>query len=269
LVEHRRGSKAAEYLQYSSRDLPLRRRGSGSGAFERVDRRPIHPAFYGKTDDEIKSAQRELRAEFGVASGKDLFRSRMCVFYENGVDGRNLGGLIRNANAFSVDTLFYSGRRHRNLVGAVGSNHFVECQHICGADGAAWRQQVEELCHGRCVWWFLSCGQEFLYPLAPSTADGQKEAEEFHALVSRGVVYLTLDEYTLRGLLPEDSTVVLVVPQEGKLPAADILSACEKIVCVSPLHFSLTNSPARGLPSQVASAIALQRLFSVLHPALR
>jgi tRNA G18 (ribose-2'-O)-methylase SpoU len=45
----------------------------------------------------------------------------------------NIGTLIRNANAFNVEKVFYLGKRKIDRRGAVGTHHYVDIVHMPGA----------------------------------------------------------------------------------------------------------------------------------------
>lgn len=162
-------------------------------------------------------------------------------------------------------------------------------------------------------WWLLDCGHGFLYE--ENSATGSEEEGEgqdvsvarsppsppppaseartfavsaaslrlYRALLAQGRVrHLCQPEAALRSAL--SGGVVLMVPQEGKLPHVKLMQLCTGVLTVLPpgAHYAqgceLTaeNSETqalryvghRGLPSQVASGIALQRLSAVLHPRL-
>ncbi|KPI90789.1 hypothetical protein ABL78_0022 [Leptomonas seymouri] len=349
----------------------------------RVDRRPIHPVFYRQEMSHIQQLLRDYRRMLLQYSHGRVWASEECpadaakggapactsagngsataaatpltppsffgisVLYENEYDQRNFGGLIRNANAFLVDHIFYVGRRKYNVVGAVGSYHYTPPVYLgplprvhreAGAfpakepasstdpavayrgDGDAtamegsWttllKAKVDALYLGKGAsappqeWWLLDCGHRFLYEedTAATTAEYSTERsgrvgfafarhsevnalgslEVYNTLISQGRVYsLCETEAALRNVL--SGGVVLIVPQEGKLPHAELMRLCTGVLTVLPngSHFAaftaaVGNTSAdpsvstchRGLPSQVASGIALQRLSAVLHPRL-
>jgi tRNA G18 (ribose-2'-O)-methylase SpoU len=45
----------------------------------------------------------------------------------------NIGTLIRNANAFNVEKVFYVGKRRFDPRGAVGTHHYVDVVHLSGS----------------------------------------------------------------------------------------------------------------------------------------
>ncbi|EPY27944.1 hypothetical protein STCU_05394, partial [Strigomonas culicis] len=100
----------------------------------RVDARPIHPLYYKKdmaSIHEAHKAYRDLLLQYsteqpaGTAQDGRRRRFGLSLLYENDLDQRNFGGLIRNANAFLVDQVCYLGRRKYNSVGSVGSYHYT------------------------------------------------------------------------------------------------------------------------------------------------
>lgn len=155
------------------------------------------------------------------------------------------------------------------------------------------RNQVAGVCGGNSKWWLLDCGHQSLY-----AEDFASQQEELKAIKDKGGkpeelthkpfkssleslrwylthysddsfhVCLCNDEASIREAA--EGGVVLVVPQEGKLPHISVLMQCERIVTICPSSAdSEAEGSLTGLPSQVASGIALQRLSSVFHPATR
>lgn len=297
----------------------------------RVDQRPIHPVYYTKSMVEIQHLQSQYRAWLKKCSGiethvrEDVERNCMgsssgdgsdrdstsdfglSVLYENDYDQRNFGGLLRNANAFLVDHIFYVGRRKCNVVGAVGSHHYTPPEYLgpmpsedaksCtdaggtfdmeigvgeGRNGVEdWSDRIAKSAaelQGRPLrqWWMLDCGQDFLYTPKISDADDSVMSSSaasiqwYRQMKATGSVYsLCNTEASLRAAAA--GGVMLLVPQEGRLPHSALLALCNGILTVLP-HERMENSSDspvhRGLPSQVASGIALQRLSAVLHPNL-
>lgn len=111
----------------------------------RVDQRPIHPMYYLQTEGEIQTLHGrfldslyERKIQRSPSSCRPLQRSLvsqrplfgLSVLYENEFDQRNLGGMLRNANAFLVDHVFYTGRKKLNIMGAVGCQHYSRPIHL-------------------------------------------------------------------------------------------------------------------------------------------
>ncbi|CAG9580275.1 conserved hypothetical protein [Leishmania major strain Friedlin] len=300
----------------------------------RVDQRPLHPAFYLRNSEEIQDQLRAYRqallrysgrpqavdssrqpnADASASSPSPASYFGLSVLYENEYDQRNFGGLIRSANAFLVDYIFYVGRRKINVVGAVGSYHYTPPVHLGAlpdspsiastsdamSDSASrdWatemRARVKEAygLNAPRNWWLLDCGHDFLYE---ATFDGQGEfqgcevdaaasspasLQAFRRLKANGQARSLCDsESSLREA--SDGGLVLLVPQEGRLPHPGLMGLCTGVLTVLPegAHFCEHRGDAgdgrirggnghRGLPSQVASGVALQRLSAVMHPRL-
>ncbi|CCW62821.1 unnamed protein product [Phytomonas sp. EM1] len=345
----------------------------------RVDVRPIHPNYYRRDSAAIKAMHRNYRAallaycegenprgvkdhrviegELGSAGDGSVGHFGLSVLYENDFDQRNFGGVIRNANAFLVDHVFYIGRRKFNVVGSVGSYHYTpptflgpmpEAEPV--EDFAETLRRHVEAAYGAVApprFWFLDCGHGFLYTadfcgykssprdvVDPGSSterdilygydnhpedDGMMRARTnigetnqvcasdpsrssleslrwyFDRIFERRHVVSLCDREAdiLKSAgrnidgdqhvgPPLGRPIVLVVPQEGKLPHIEVLQLCEHIVTLVPfnesgkasMHLDRTkdmtaNSVSRGLPIQVASGIALQRLSAVLHPRIQ
>ncbi|CBZ29561.1 conserved hypothetical protein [Leishmania mexicana MHOM/GT/2001/U1103] len=300
----------------------------------RVDQRPLHPVFYLRDSEEIQHQLRAYRkallrysgrpqavdsyrhpnGDAGASSPSQASHFGLSVLYENEYDQRNFGGLIRSANAFLVDYIFYVGRRKINVVGAVGSYHYTPPVHLGALPdspsialtsdamsdsaprdwAAAMHARVEEA-YGLSAprnWWLLDCGHDFLYE---ATVDGQRAGQgcevdaaasspaslqAFRRLKANGQTRSLCDsESSLREA--SDGGLVLLVPQEGRLPHPELMGLCTGVLTVLPegAHFCEHRGDAgdgrgrggnghRGLPSQVASGVALQRLSAVMHPRL-
>ncbi|AYU81726.1 hypothetical protein LdCL_320023400 [Leishmania donovani] len=300
----------------------------------RVDQRPLHPAFYLRDSEEIQhqlrayrqallrysgspqaaDSSRQPNADASASSPLAASYFGLSVFYENEYDQRNFGGLIRSANAFLVDYIFYVGRRKINVVGAVGSYHYTPPVHLgalpdspsipstsdamsdsAPGDWAAEMHARVEEAYGLNAprnWWLLDCGHDFLYE---ATFDGQRPChgcevgaaasshaslQAFRRLKANGQAHSLCDsESSLREA--SDGGLVLLVPQEGRLPHPGLMGLCTGVLTVLPegAHFCEHGGDAgdgrgrggnghRGLPSQVASGVALQRLSAVMHPRL-
>ncbi|KAG5495477.1 hypothetical protein GH5_03138 [Leishmania sp. Ghana 2012 LV757] len=300
----------------------------------RVDRRPLHPVFYRRNSEEIQHQHRAYRqallrysgrrqvcessrppsSEAGASLASSAAYFGLSVLYENEYDQRNFGGLIRCANAFLVDYVFYVGRRKVNVVGAVGSYHYTPPIHLgslsdtpsvasstdttCNSTTCDWaagiRARVEEAYESSAPrnWWLLDCGQDFLYESAleappehngcefDAAASHPASLHAFRRLKATGHVRSLCDDAaSLREAM--DGGLLLLIPQEGRLPCPGLMQLCTGVLMVLPdgVHFrddavKATDGPSdcrighRGLPSQVASGIALQRLSAVLHPRL-
>lgn len=157
-------------------------------------------------------------------------------------------------------------------------------------------------------WWLLDCGHGFLYEEDSSrseavtcgvegpcmdahssrTSGGDAQTvsatslQLYHSLIAAGKTHCLCDnETTLRDALA--GGLVLLVPQEGKLPHPALMRLCTGVLTVLPdgVHHAVVSEADdtevkraevkgghRGLPSQVASGIALQRISAVLHPRL-
>ncbi|KAI5687573.1 hypothetical protein MNV84_06628 [Leishmania braziliensis] len=301
----------------------------------RVDHRPLHPVFYLRCLEEIQHQQRAYRqallrysrrcqvltaspqphtnASASLSSPPASYFG-LSVLYENEYDQRNFGGLIRSANAFLVDYIFYVGRRKVNVVGAVGSHHYTPPVYLGALPDAStvavtgdprsasmsreWAAEihakVEEAYEANAPrnWWLLDCGHDFLYE---ATLDAQLEhdgcedeaaasssasLQAFRRMKANGQVRSLCDsEASLREAI--DDGLVLLIPQEGRLPHPGLMGLCTGVLTVLPegTHFCENTGYAaddcsngggghRGLPSQVASGIALQRLSAVCHPCL-
>ncbi|SCU65687.1 uncharacterized protein TEOVI_000571500 [Trypanosoma equiperdum] len=266
----------------------------GYGVPSRIDPRPIHPLYFGKNVENIIDTHNHLRKLLLRACSDQRRPGKgrcfgLSVLCQNEIDLRNLGGIVRSANAFLVDNIFYFGRRKINVVGTVGTQHYTPPTYLgdlyegCGSSIEDMEPQLNLMkkrldeANVPCRWWFLDCGHKFLYSASRSRvsdlqdlqgSEGSQAALEavkwYETRYSDPNCMLSLceSEETLREAIREG--VLLVVPQEGILPPLHILQRCEKILTVLPHDF--TDTVSAGLPVAVAAGIALQRLSAVMHP---
>lgn len=81
------------------------------------DKRNILDQFRNLETSEIKNHLQENSCEFSV-------------LMENWEGDFNIGTLLRNANAFGTDRVFYIGKRSWDRRGAVGTHHYTDIVHI-------------------------------------------------------------------------------------------------------------------------------------------
>ena len=256
----------------------------------RVDARPIHPNFYDKSTSEICQEHTRLRNLMFPATGG---RSGMSVLYENQFDQRNFGGLVRNANAFACDHVLYWGRRKLNVVGAVGSNHYLRPTFL-GADDREMIETADAVMSAassdsrtNLVWAFMSCGHEKMFD---QQAGSRAALDMYRTLLRDDERQLVLSHIGSPSsaawqLVGADSKLLVVVPQEGRLPPLEVLRRCSivmhldhesmleaRLACDSSSSGPFLPAPSTsrrvGLPSQVASAICLHRLHNFRYPHL-
>lgn len=156
------------------------------------------------------------------------------------------------------------------------------------------REKVNKVCGGPCQWWLLDCGHHPLYAEVFTNLQHElkKKKEEGDSLTNSLSVssphsssieslrwylahcsdsnfFLNLTDTEEKIREAAENGVLLLVPQEGKLPHISLLMQCERILSVVPPIFEGEAAKTMaGLPSQVASGIALQRLSAILHPKL-
>ena len=77
----------------------------------------VEDRFKGKTKEEIKKTLRSTSHPF-------------AVMMEHWQGDFNIGTMIRNANAFNAEKVFYYGKRKYDRRGTVGTHHYVDLHHI-------------------------------------------------------------------------------------------------------------------------------------------
>ena len=63
---------------------------------------------------------------------QDLLKTKnpISVCMEHWQGDFNISTLIRNANAFNVEKVFYLGKKRIDIRGAVGSHHYIDILHV-------------------------------------------------------------------------------------------------------------------------------------------
>jgi tRNA(Leu) C34 or U34 (ribose-2'-O)-methylase TrmL len=249
------------FLSTFAKSLPMTSDG------ERLDKRPIHPTLYLKSHEEILRCHDDhrrrvlLRGTSAQEQNTPLFR--IAVVYENKIDTRNLGGLVRNANSY-LCPVFYVGKRKINKQGSVGSDHYTELVHLAQIDmddPSETRRVVEERVVRReqMELWELDLHQDDLYE--PSADAGTGHAAD----VTPPTISLDssmLFEEVMAARTRSPGGIALIVPQEGIPASAALRGLCTRRLSI--VNRGTEQSEHRGLPSQVGAAIALQRLFTML-----
>ncbi|KAH9578889.1 hypothetical protein LSM04_007031 [Trypanosoma melophagium] len=165
------------YQRCFQQQIPMK--GGTDSILSRVDERPIHPLYYQKDIKSIMELHHNLRklllrmCSFERVSSEASLRFGLSVLYENMMDQRSLGGIVRSANAFLVDHVYYFGRKKINVVGTIGTQHytppvflgasFEENDESTEVWGDELQTRLEELNGAPTTWWFLDCGHTFLY----------------------------------------------------------------------------------------------------------
>jgi len=81
----------------------------------------VEDRFKGKTKEEIKQSLRSTSNNF-------------AVMMEHWNGDFNIGTMIRNANAFNAEKVFYFGKKKYDRRGTVGTHHYVDLRYIDDAD---------------------------------------------------------------------------------------------------------------------------------------
>ena len=220
------------------------------------DLRPIHPSYFKLSHEEILRQH-----EQHVQKIEKQRCVKISVLYENDFDQRNLGGLIRVCNAFLAD-VHYVGRKKINVQGAVGTHLYTQKHHYAEPNVFVDHKFRE----GQTVLCFLSCEHDFLFSDQEcGSTDEEKLVYEHGLALGMNDVHLDSPDSELKAVLASvvgtASELIIVVPQEGKLPSAEILARCSCRLRI----LTKDASPCihRGIPSQTASGIALQRILSI------
>ena len=284
-------------LPFKESDVPTGEVGSYNNIrpnSTRVDERPIHPGYYAQSASAICDTYTELMGSMaawvseqrGAAISAEGFVSMLpSVLFENAFDQRNFGGLIRNANAMLCRNVFYIGKRRFNVKGAVGCNHYSKPTYLGPLDDDSTFTEVERRLAGKKMW-LLSCGHEPQYqtyddvlPTISGNGWGADVANAYMGCSSSSEslreLRLLADRSPSISLSDKESDLVRVVgkgpvvlvPQEGKAPHPRLLALCTGILHVLPP--AQRTLPMHGLPSQVASGIALHRLLTTSVPELK
>ena len=81
----------------------------------------VEDRFKGKSKEEIRQTLRSTSHNF-------------AVMMEHWLGDFNIGTMIRNANAFNSEKVFYYGKKKYDRRGAVGTHHYVDLNYINNRD---------------------------------------------------------------------------------------------------------------------------------------
>jgi hypothetical protein len=294
--------RVEEYQNCFQEKVPLTEDGT------RVDPRPIHPSFFHQESSQIKSNidkqienTKTFREFFSEETSPPVLLEKLIqgtksgiipplelsVFFEHFADQRNLGGLVRNANAF-LATVLYAGRRRINKQGTVGSDNYTEIKFygpmkdsqllhrqksdieenvIIEYDDSTVSAIEKDESEIDTVWWLLDCSQKRLL--------AENDLKNYNEIVLKNIqvtIPLERSDLLLAEILKircnenfsatngKPKRLILVVPPEAGLPCEFMLKKCSARITIFD-HDHDQNQ--RGLPSQVASAIALHQLSPI------
>ena len=213
------------------------------------DLRPVRPSLYQRPNtDVLKYAKKNRLGNFSI-------------YYENTIDFRTLGGSIRNANAFGIKTVYYSGKRKINRQGAVGSYFFVDSVFLDDAT------IIEDILKKHEILVLLPTytpSQNF----SLLDNDVRKDAWDKAQLPC---IFLD-DTQTLLSYLANrrsEKDILLVLCQENLYPSETLIPHARFIVqIVSDKYKEQIFAKGRGLPACVAGAIAMFHISHALRGCL-
>nr|CCC46569.1 conserved hypothetical protein [Trypanosoma vivax Y486] len=244
--------------------------------------------------DLISLSNDEIRAV--LAARRSTYALQITVMVYNELGDRNIGAIMRNANAFNCEGMIVLNRRKFNRRGAVGTQHLLDVSFHSSVDEASCQSRL----HGNTLW-LLYQYYPYLkmhgHTLDPSAALGEEETfirhentalqgwlrsghclGEGHPMIqgcSGGAgrhligteVYLD-DTSSLKAAVREVVRegyrgIILAVPEEGATVPPEVVRLARRVVFI--IHPQrLPKSVQRGLNGALASAVALERLRTAI-----
>ena len=220
-------------------------------AFPRLPRngdlRPIRPILYNRTNQEIMKFAIEKRIK------------KLAVFYENTIDLKNFGGVIRNCNAFAVEKVYYCGRRKINRQGTVGAYNYVDIEHLDP-------QKVGVIMKRFSVWMLIPSWQPISHQNPELSEASNKLTLRNHK--SRNIFLDNIEK--LREYVQKEmhKGILLVVFQESTPYSRFLMDYADFRVHVRSQDVQNTESVQRGLSPCITSAIALFYISHIMNDAL-
>ena len=249
---------AARTAKFKSRDFAQKREE------RKGDLRPIRPLLYHIPYEKVVQYAREHRLR------------HFSIFYENSLDFRTLGGSIRNANAFGIKKVFYSGRRKINRQGSVGSYLYVDIIHLPTTD------KVISVLREHEVWVLLptylsalhpisdSCNPPFLHLKNRLSGSEGRETTEHSLFRWQQIPTISIDDVTVlkETIVSRRKKILLILHQEGFLPPSYLLPYTTLTLRISNTEIlGGTHSQGRGLPATVSAGIAMFIISQIMWSA--
>ncbi|KNH09646.1 hypothetical protein XU18_0331 [Perkinsela sp. CCAP 1560/4] len=212
------------------------------------DSRPIRPILYNKPAGEVEKYIEENTVK------------KLYVFYENYFDQKNLGGIIRNCNAFGVAKLFYHGRRKINRQGTVGAYKYLNIEYLSEAESVKVFSQYEL--------WLLAPAPSF-EPRKDSSENtvNRNLTNDEPITTPNAVRHVYLDDIcsVKKALLQASKRgIILGIHQEAFPYSADLKVNAKVMLHICSENKDWTKNTHRGISPCTASAIALFYLSHIL-----
>ncbi|RNF19101.1 putative SpoU type methylase [Trypanosoma conorhini] len=225
------------------------------------------------SNEEIAAMLRARRSSYAM---------QLSVMVYNEFGDRNIGAIMRNANAFNCEQMIVLHRRKFSRRGAVGTQHLLQTKFHAAIDDVECQRSLA----GYTVWLLYQYypylkmyedphddGATFIRPDKPffqAWFQGTHRLTQGHPMMRcrashlRGAEVYLDDFASVRAAVRRAAHeghrgIMLVVPEEGASFPCDIVSRASRIVYV--VHPDrLAREVQRGLNGALSSAIALERL---------
>lgn len=208
------------------------------------------------------------------------------VLMYNALGDRNIGAVMRNANAFNCEEMIILNRRRFNRRGAVGTNHLLRTSFVESAADPEFSRLIE----GYEVWLLyqyypylgLCDGDDGPHYDSESTFVRHEDSRLLcylatghvlhsgHPLTSQNALLtcetaLCLDDEAslmagVRGVKEAGlKGILLAVPEEGSVTHPEVVAVCSRVLFVTDPN-NLVNRVQRGLNAALSTAVALERI---------
>ncbi|KAH9598350.1 tRNA/rRNA methyltransferase [Trypanosoma melophagium] len=216
------------------------------------------------------------------------YKMQLSLMIYNEFGDRNIGAIMRNANAFNCEKMIVLNRKKFSRRGAVGTQHLLQTLFYEGVGDADCCKDLD----GYIIWVLYQ-----YYPylkihnaptnnkestfIRPENTHLQKWLKNHHCVHKEHPMLDSGDIEHLIGseVYLDDSTslynavnnalnagyrgIMLAVPEEGVSPHPEILKKAQRVVyMIHPNH--LTHEVQRGLNGALSSAVALERIRTAI-----
>lgn len=224
-----------------------------------------------------------------LAARRERYPLQIAVVMHNELADRNIGAVMRNANAFNCEKLILVNRRKFNRRGAVGTHHLLDMHHCDTVHDASFAAHTAEYD----MWlvypyypYLKVYGDEanstgaaagtFLRPTDPrlaewlstnhSLTEGHLLCQSHPHLLGSGVFLddpASLQRAVRQVALRGKKGILLVVPEEGTTVVPQLAALCSRVLFnTHPSRLAL--EVQRGLNPALATAVALERLRTMI-----
>lgn len=238
-----------------------------------ADPRPHETSLLDMSNADIVELLKHRRSKYPLQIG---------ILVHNQLGDRNIGAVMRNANAFNCDQMIVANRRRFNRRGAVGTHHLLDICFVAATSSPECMRRLE----GKEVWQLHQyypylvldpAGDELGAMSRCSDSDtfirhADPGLQEYLSTHNRGGqsaghdapdIFLDDEESLMDAVRSVKARslkgIVLAVPEEGTVPHEQLAGVSHRVLhLIGPERLSASSQ--RGMNAAMTTAIALERI---------